>query len=151
MRQFLPVVIIGVLFLSNVTAFGSYERNQQTIIGRLIPALIQVESGGNNWEIGDKDRFWKAYGCLQIREPVCTDVNRRWHTHYKASDCLGNRKLSILICLRYYRLYDTARVVGHRPTLEDLARMWNGGPFGFKKRCTLAYWEKVRKVLHSQG
>ena len=150
MRQFF--LISGMVFLiSHAAAFGSYSRNRWEIIHRLIPALIQVESSGNNWKVGDKKRFYKAYGCLQIRELMCVDVDKRWHTHYKASDCLGNRKLSILICLRYYRLYDTARVVGHRPTLEDLARMWNGGPFGFKKRSTVGYWEKVRKVLHSQG
>ncbi len=151
MRQVLSIfIVVMIIFGFNTVAFGNYRDDRQVIISQLIPALIQVESGGNNWQIGDKNRIWKAYGCLQIREAVCIDVNRRWHTHYRASDCYGNRSLSILICLRYFRLYDTARVVGHQPTLEDLARMWNGGPYGFKKRCTLSYWRKVEKVLHSE-
>ncbi len=149
MRQILSMVVVVVcIFVSRATAVGSSYETDQQIISRLIPALIQVESSGNNWDVGDKSRVWKAYGCLQVRECVCIDVNRRWHTHFRATDCYGNRQLSILICRRYLELYGTVRHLGRSPTLEDLARIWNGGPDGFKRSATLTYWYKVKRVLN---
>ena len=34
-----------------------------------------------------------------------------------------------------------------KPTYEVYARIWNGGPDGWKKRSTLKYWKKVKKEL----
>ena len=38
------------------------------------------------------------------------------------------------------------RVEGREATAMDIARMWNGGPRGYKKEATLKYWDKVREV-----
>jgi hypothetical protein len=35
---------------------------------------------------------------------------------------------------------------GKYPTYEDLARMWNGGPIGYKMNATLKYLEKFREL-----
>ena len=43
--------------------------------------------------------------------------------------------------------YATTARLGHVPTDEDLARIHNGGPNGFKNPATVAYWEKVKKYL----
>ena len=43
--------------------------------------------------------------------------------------------------------YATQARLGHAPTDEDLARIHNGGPNGYKKSATLGYWEKVKKYL----
>jgi hypothetical protein len=112
----------------------------------LIQALIKVESHGNDQAIGDKHLANKAYGCLQIRQPVCDDVNAFCGTSYKAEDCLGNRRLSIAICKIYIDIYATTKNCG-KVTDEKMARMWNGGPKGFRSKRTYAYWVKVRKAL----
>lgn len=116
---------------------------------RLIDALIQVESGGNDNAVGDKHLKRKAYGCLQIRQPCIDDINRRFGTVYTAEDCLGNRELSVWICERYLEIYAIKKRLGHEPTNEDRARVWNGGPSGWKKNSTLGYWKKIEKVLGS--
>lgn len=113
----------------------------------LINALIEVESKGNDGAVGDKHLSQKAYGCLQIRQPCVDDVNRVHGTKYKAQDCLNNRALSVWICEKYLALYATERSVGRKPTDEDRARIWNGGPNGWKKNSTRGYWNKVRKHL----
>jgi hypothetical protein len=113
----------------------------------LIDALIQVESGGDDHAVGDLDLAHKAYGCLQIRQPYVDDVNRVFGSKYKAEDCLGNRPLSIYVFNKYMRIWATEERLGHFPTLEELARMHNGGPYGHKRKSTLAYWEKVKQVL----
>ena len=113
----------------------------------LIQALIQIESNGNDLAVGDVNLANPAFGCLQIRQPCVTDVNRKLATNYRAEECLGNRGLSIRICREYLNLYATEKRVGHKPTLEDYARIWNGGPNGFRKTSTEDYWRKVKRFL----
>jgi hypothetical protein len=108
---------------------------------------MRVESGGGNGWIGDKNLAQHAYGCLQIRQPVVDDYNRWCKTSYKAEDCLNNRELSIKICLAYLDHYATRSRIGREPTDEDRARIWNGGPSGWKRPSTEAYWRKVSKAL----
>lgn len=118
----------------------------------LIDALIQVESGGNDNAIGDKHLTHWAYGCLQIRQPMVTDVNRYLGTSFKAQDCLGNRKLSIQIYEAYFVIYP------HNKTDEQKAKAWNGGGnwkllYGKKgyesyTRNLDTYWAKIKKLLN---
>ncbi len=114
---------------------------------RLIAALIEHESGGDDNEIGDTDLKNKAYGCLQIRQPCVDDVNEAFGTNYRAKDCLGNRELSIWIFRRYMELWATEKRIGRKPTDEDCARIWNGGPNGWKKKTTLKYWVKIKRIM----
>jgi hypothetical protein len=112
---------------------------------KLIAALIQVESEGNDNAIGDRNLANKAYGCLQIRKPYVDDVNAYLGTSYKAQDCLGNRELSIAIFRAYMKRYKLT-------TDEQKARAHNGGPaasrVGTKQYyATNGYWAKVRKWL----
>lgn len=136
----LALFVCGLAFLSS-QAFAAEPSDT------LVKALISVESHGNDSALGDTHLRNKAYGCLQIRKPVCDDVNRRCGTHYRAEDCLGNRELSVKICRIYIDMYATASRLGHAPTDEDKARIWNGGPHGWRKATTQAYWERVREEL----
>lgn len=117
----------------------------------LIEAIIQVESGGNVNAIGDKNLKFPAYGCMQIRQPACVDVNNKFGTHYKSIDCLGNRELSIYIFNKYMECYPK------NITDEDKARAWNGGgnwkliygKSGHEKysKALDVYWNKVKTLL----
>lgn len=40
-----------------------------------------------------------------------------------------------------------APVLVRPPTVEVYARIWNGGPEGWRKSSTLAYWRRVRNAL----
>lgn len=124
---------------------------------KLIAALIQVESSNRDApEPGDKlDKYgnlvpeseW-AYGPLQIRGVCIRDYNRIYGTNYRAQDCHGNRALSIQICKGYIDYYATKKRCGRIPTDEDKARIWNGGPSGWKRKvATEDHWTKVKKHL----
>lgn len=118
---------------------------------RLIAALVEVESNGNDRAIGDRHMKDKAYGPLQIRKPCVDDVNQRLGTKHRPEDMLGNRSLSVLVCRTYLKRYATFKRLGREPSLEDMARIWNGGPNGWRKQSTLGYWSKVQKVLERQN
>lgn len=113
----------------------------------LLEGQIQVESGGNDNAVGDPGLPEHAYGCLQIRQPVCTDVNANFHTSYTPQGMLGNRAASIDVWTKYLSIYATQSRLGRVPTDEDRARIWNGGPGGWKESATLGYWQKVNAAM----
>ena len=119
-----------------------------TIPAAFIAALIAVESGGNDLAIGDNGQ---AVGCLQIHPAVVQDVNEV----LTSGGCLSTFRLddrlrrdaSVLILHFYLKRYATKDRLGREPSLEDLARIWNGGPDGYKKDATKPYWAKVRTAM----
>ena len=119
---------------------------------QLIRALIIHESGGDNYAIGDRNLRNKAYGCLQIRQPCVDDVKRRFPKKFshdlKAEDMLGNPRLSIRVFGAYVGMWATKRRLGkEQPTYQDKARIWNGGPNGWRRHSTKRYWKKVEALL----
>lgn len=119
----------------------------------LLDAMIQVESGGNDNAEGDLNIPDHAYGCLQIRQGVCDNVNARFGTTYKAQDCLGHRNVSVDIFNKYWLIH-TEMI-----TNQDKAFAWNGGP-GWRSEYGVpsyqvytselnAYWARVQKELAS--
>lgn len=122
-------------------------------LDKLIHALIRKESGdakhpdGFDGAVGDLGLAQKAYGPLQIRQPVCIDVNRTYGTTHNAQEMLNNRAVSIDVCKKYLAIYATRARLGFEPTDEARARIWNGGPAGWKKAATEGYWRDVKKLL----
>jgi len=110
-------------------------------VDRLIPALIAVESGGNDAAQGDfRNGKARAVGCLQIWPVVVEDVNRLSGKSYTPKARL-DRQRSVSMAKIYLMHY------GKGKTMEQTARIWNGGPAGDKKAATAKYWEKVKKEL----
>jgi hypothetical protein len=118
-------------------------------------AMSEVECEG----ILEKDR-WKARGLngelgpLQITKQYVDDVNRIVNRPGGyCSDLLFSYKdreykwHSLWMVDIYWRHYATKERLGHEPTLEDLARIHNGGPNGWKKESTKPYWAKVKREL----
>ena len=120
----------------------------------LIAVLIMVESSGNDLAIGDNG---DSVGCLQIQMGVIKDVNRIYTVTYKEEDRY-NRSSSKDIC-QYYLNYwvKKAYVCAEFPkdqtfnVNEIAARIWNGGPNGFKKNNTIKYWNKVKRIGKELG
>ena len=108
-----------------------------TTISNLISALIIVESSGNDQSIGDQGR---AIGCLQIHKAVVLDVNKFTGSHYRHQD-MTNRVAARAVCQAYLEHY------GRGKSLEEQARIWNGGPTGHKKAATVSYWRRVQKAI----
>jgi hypothetical protein len=44
-------------------------------------------------------------------------------------------------------IYAKPERLGRTVTDEDRARIWNGGPTGYKRKTTKGYWGKVQKHL----
>lgn len=125
------------------TPFITHANSNVLITPDLINAIIRVESNGDTNAVGDSGR---SVGCMQISKAVVDDVNRFSSKTYTYNDRY-NRAKSIEIFKIYINHYATTKRLGHTPTLEDIARIWNGGPNGFKKTATKSYWIKVKNEL----
>lgn len=110
----------------------------------LILALIAVESGGDESHLGDDGA---AVGCLQIHAGVVADVNRHYRPwQYLLTDRFRHDR-SVEILVRYLAIYASRKHLGREPTVEDMARIWNRGPDGWKDPRTIPYWRKVQKAM----
>lgn len=107
----------------------------------LMNAIAVVESGNDCSAIGDSG---KALGAYQIHSILVDDVNRIYGTSFKHKDAFDEDYSKIMFYLYSKHYANHISVTEGRPaTLEDIARMWNGGPDGYRKSITLWYWEKV--------
>ena len=107
----------------------------------LIVALIRVESKGDTRAVGGGG---KSLGCLQLTKIYIQEVNEIYKTNFTFNDAY-NREKSIKIAKMYLGYFGGQ--IGRKATLEDLARIHNGGPNGHKKSATKKYWEKVKREL----
>lgn len=59
----------------------------------------------------------------------------------------GSMDYSERVMQSYMNRYATVRRLGRRATDEDIARIHNGGPNGYRNPNTLQYWRKVQSYL----
>jgi hypothetical protein len=109
----------------------------------LLAALLAVESGGNDRAVGDHGR---AIGALQIHAAVVQDVNRIHGTRYTHAGMMRRRD-AVAVATLYLGTYATQERIRRPVTDADRARIWNGGPNGWRKAATLGYANQVRKAM----
>jgi hypothetical protein len=111
-----------------------------------------VESGNDPNALGDYVFGTpKAYGCMQIHEGVVLDCNEYAGTDYTHKDAFDPEKSKEMFRI-YMARYANKERLGREPTIEDMARMWNGGGgYGHKKESTKIYWSKVKRQLEILG
>lgn len=118
-----------------------------TISTALLTAIIAVESN-NNPRAGFPDGM--AWGILQITKPLINDINRiQNHYHFIKEDALVPQLAEQMYEI-YITHYATKARLGHTPTDEDVARIWRGGPNGFKDPKTVKYWKRVQTALQNE-
>ena len=126
-------------------ALISKQAQEVVSMSKLLNAISTVESHGDLKAIGDKG---KAKGVLQIWKSVVDDVNRVYKTNYvhdDAFDLAKARQIASKYLTYWGKQYQ--KKTEKAPTYEVLARVWNGGPGGYKKPATVEYWNKVKNEL----
>ena len=148
------VAITTILFaaaLGSLTAMAQGQvvpSNKLTIKQeKLLNALIKVESNGNDKAIGDNG---KAIGCLQIWKVYWTDAVERSGLGGNYVDCM-RRDYSKCVVRAYMNRYGgMAWKTLDGFNAEKIARIHNGGANCYKKKATVKYWRKVRRVYNSK-
>jgi hypothetical protein len=136
MNRMTSLVCVGVCALVCARAWAGAPARADA---RLLDALRQVESHGNDRAVGDNG---KAIGPYQI-----------WYSYWKDAvefdKTLGG---SYEDCYKpdYARRVVIAYLSHYAPknaSYEQLARIHNGGPKGDKNNKTVKYWNKIKKEM----
>ena len=109
----------------------------------LLAALIAVESSGTDRAV---DRAGLCHGPLQLKEIYVRDVNRIAGTSFVPADRFDRQK-SVAMFRIYVAHYATRARIGREPTLEDLARIHNRGPNGWRDPRSEPYWRRVKNRM----
>ena len=64
--------------------------------------------------------------------------------------CIGSEAYSEEVIGSYMGRYATPERLGREPTDEDIARIHNGGPNGYRRDSTLPYWDEVMTETERQ-
>lgn len=127
------------VFLIPLLSYGKVWTKEE--LKPLFNAIEKVESlngiFGKNNEVG----------CYQIRKVYVDDVNRIIGKKTYTYNDRFNKELSEQMMIVYINHYCTEKRIGRKPSWEDVARIHNGGPNGFKKVSTIKYWKKVERNL----
>ena len=106
---------------------------------RFLAALAAVESGGDDAAVNEREG---AHGRYQIRAGALADANRILCTDYTLADC-HDPAVAARIVRAYLGHYGAALSA---PTPTALARIWNGGPNGYKRDATRGYAERFHRA-----
>ena len=124
-------------------------KTQELTWDDFVQAVIYVESRGQDDAYHEKE---KAAGCLQIRPIMVREVNRQ----LKKADVTirftledrWDRQKSIDMFDIIAEKVECCEDLTQMKFFEEVARKWNGGPRGHKKKSTQAYWERIKNQLN---
>ena len=111
----------------------------------VLAAIRVVESNDDPNAVGDGG---DSIGCYQIQKCYWLDAKEFSDLDGTYLDCY-NRGYADRTVRCYMDRYATERRLGREVTQEDVARIHNGGPNGYKKECTKKFWKKVEVVLNA--
>lgn len=137
--MFRTCFIVSLFFVSS--SFGISEKE----LTRVLQAIRIVESNNNPSAVGDGGN---AIGVYQIWESYWKDATEFSNLGGKYRDCFVPEYADRVVRC-YMKRYATPRRLGREATMQDIARIHNGGPNGYKKQATLKYWKKVEKILNA--
>ena len=131
-------IIISLMFCSTASAVTDKELND------VLTAIRTVESNNNPSAVGDNGN---AIGVYQIWKSYWKDARKTSSIGGVYNDCF-TPDYADRVVRAYMKRYATEKRLGREVTQEDIARIHNGGPNGYKKNATVKYWKKVQKVLN---
>jgi hypothetical protein len=124
------------------------EEAEVVVWDSFVAAVIQVESKGNDNAYCRKE---DAVGCLQIRPIMVREVNRILKLNNIQMRYTLNDRWRRVKSLEMFEIMaeevECCEDLTRLEFYEIVARKWNGGHRGDKKRSTKKYWKKVKEKL----
>lgn len=120
---------------------------QDVSIDTLLQSIILVESNGDSSAVGDKHMKTPSIGLLQIREVMVDEINRILIKRGDTMRYFYSDRWSATKSIEMYYIWKEFHHNESAP--EIIARNWNGGTYGYKKKATVKYWAKVKSKLNN--
>ncbi len=147
MRNYKILVVLVCLIMSSAYTADDYSKpipiKKKTNWEHFIDAVIDVESGGDDSAYNKRER---AVGCLQIRPIAVREVNRLLESYgvdgkYTLDDRY-DRGRSIEMFSIMAEEVECCEFISEDEFFEIVARRWNGGPRGARKKVQLNIGKK---------
>ena len=121
------------------------EYQQIDSVDHLLESMILVESNGDSLAVGDIHMNTPSIGLLQIRRVMVKEVNRILE---KQGSMLRYSYSDRWSATKSVEMYYIWKEFHHQESSDEtIARNWNGGTYGYKKKTTIQYWAKVKNNL----
>ena len=147
-------MLVLIIMLLQYHSCGQVEGQTPLTINRdLLDAIKQVESGGDPCAIGDNGQSLGAYQIMNAYYTDAVEYNPSLGDDGRTySDVwgIGSEAYSEEVIGSYMGRYATPERLGREPTDEDIARIHNGGPNGYRRDSTLPYWDEVMTETERQ-
>lgn len=129
-------VFFSALISGHTSVFG-------VTYGQLMDAIAAVES----------DRGATSANVYQLKPIYVRDVCGITGQRISFEQAVGDDAVARACIEAYWSYYGERyyRLTGRQADAEVLARIHNGGPDGWRRRCTRAYWIRVRAELLKGG
>lgn len=111
----------------------------------LIAAEYSYESSNGTRLSGDRGL---AFGPFQIHQCALDDYNRINQTALTTSDVMLT-PIAERVYIWYVQFWGSLKRLGRVATFQDYARIWNGGPNGYRKKATVHYWKSILARLNN--
>ena len=145
------ITVFTFIPVMNVSAVNTNEIKKADVMKEILySSIVWVESKGNS-TARSKDG---SLGIVQILPVMVNEVNRICKIigdkrRFTLQDRLNPDKSEEMFWI--YQKFYNPNINWETITMsemETLARKWNGGPNGHKKRATRHYWRKVCKLVY---
>ena len=149
MKNYKILFVLVCLIMSSAYTADDYSKpipiKKKTNWEHFIDAVIDVESGGDDSAYNKRER---AVGCLQIRPIAVREVNRLLESYgvdgkYTLDDRYDRGKSIEMFSIMADQV-ECCEFISEDEFFEIVARRWNGGYRGARKKSTIKYWEKVK-------
>jgi hypothetical protein len=150
LRTALVVAAVAVGLPLAALAFAASDEGSGAPSAALWQAIVAVESRG---DVNAYNAHDGATGMAQIRSVCLEDANRIARLRGMDARFTADDRNSPHVARRIWNLYldfygkQYEKETGRKPTDEVFARIWNGGPSGWRKGATLSYWGRVRDAM----
>lgn len=121
------------------TTDGGDRITQSTVRPAIYNAIRRVESGGNDYAVGDGGA---SRGPYQISRAYWRDACEYGGLDWDYDKHVWNRARCEYVMYLYWQRYGAE-------TPKERARIHNGGPDGAQQDCTLGYWRKIKSNFSS--
>jgi len=134
--------ILSFVLITFIAFASTAYANKVSNIENLHKAILKQE--GWRGKAGDGG---KALGPYQIWHDYWTDATEFDKSIGGEYEDVNDLQYARKIFDAYMRKYANSKRLGRTPTWEDIARIHNGGPGGYKKEATIKYWNGVKRYL----
>jgi len=123
--------------------YGSDNKEIRITYRQLFDAIREVETGGHpnggRDAVGDSNT---SNGPFQIQRAYWIDATQHDKTIGGTYADVKNKAYAEKIMMSYWHRYGSKA-----PSAEELSRLHVGGPAGPRRKSSLPYWYRVRKVI----